>query len=76
MKPIEVTLGVYGRTPKWWQNYITDLRNGKASLSNGKLLKALATYDVDYIPWDDGLQHAKLIFNDPKKYTWFILRWS
>jgi tetraacyldisaccharide-1-P 4'-kinase len=75
MKPIEVKLRTYSKTPKWWQNYITDLRTNRLP-NNREIIKALATYDIDYIAWDDGLQHAKLIFNDPKKYTWFILRWS
>lgn len=80
MNSIEVTLKMFGHTPKWWQNFINDLRNdlqidGKL-ISGNDIRKAILIYDADYISWNITLGSAKIIFNDPKKYTWFLIRWS
>jgi hypothetical protein len=77
MTPIEVTLPTLGHTPKWWQNFINDLRVkfGENDITT-EIDQALAIHDIEHIHWDNELRYAKLIFNDHKKYTWFILRWS
>ena len=77
MNPIEVKLPTFGHTPQWWQNFINDLRaKDPFSTTNAEISQALAIHDIEHIDWDNELRYAKLIFNDPKKYIWFALRWN
>jgi hypothetical protein len=78
MNPIEVYLPTFGHTPLWWQNFINDLRakNPRDTTIHLDIDQALAQHGIERIAWDNELRYAKLIFNDPKQYTWFILRWS
>jgi hypothetical protein len=77
MNPIEVKLPTFGHAPLWWKNFINDLRaNDPWGITNAEISQALAIHDIEHIEWDNQLRYAKLIFNDPKKYTWFLLRWS
>jgi hypothetical protein len=77
MTPIEVKLPTFDNSPTWWKNFINDLRaNDPWGITNVEISQALAIHDIEHINWDNELRYAKLIFNDPKQYTWFILRWS